>query len=117
MSSVKKDVAIDLFVYGLVLVGFSLVGYWRAALVPPALLAAGVVVGVFIATLAVLAARGYGVRQMCVATLVVVLLTLLAQAALSWYRLSRDSPAKGTPMILTMLSIFALGQLAALRRQ
>ena len=117
MTSVDKDVAIDLFVYGLVLVGFSLVGFWHAATLPLALLAAGIIVGTFIATLAVLAIQGFRVRRICLATFVVVLFTLLAQAAVSWYRLSQDSSAKRTPMILTMLAFFALGQLASLRRK
>jgi uncharacterized membrane protein (UPF0136 family) len=116
MPTVNKDVAIELFLYGLILAVFGLIGYSQKANLPLALLAAGVIGGISVAVLAVLAIQGHRVRNWSIAIVSIIFLCLLAQAALSWYHVVHDSSNKGTPLILTILSFFALGQLASLVR-
>ncbi len=117
MKTVRKDVAVEVFLYGVILTIAGFVGYSRKANVSAALLCGGIIGGIAITVLALLAMRGHRVRTWCVATVSVVLLCSLTQAAFSWYRLGHDPSDKATPAFLTFLCLAGLVQLADLVRK
>jgi uncharacterized membrane protein (UPF0136 family) len=114
---VKKEIAIELFLYGLILTVFALVGYGQKVNLLPGVLAAGVIAGISIAVLAILALQGHHVHKWCIAAVSIILLCLLTQAAFSWYGAAHHPSQRGTPIVLTVLSFFGIGQLASLVRK
>ena len=117
MRTVNKDVAVEVFLYGLILTAAGFVGNSQKANVSAALLCGGIIGGIAITVLALLAMRGHRVRTWCVATVSIVLLCSLTQAAFSWYRLVHDPSDKGTPAFLTFLCLLGLVQLSDLVRK
>ena len=117
MRAVNKDVAVEVFLYGLILTIAGFVGYSQKAKVAAALLCGGIIGGIAITVLSMLAMRGHGVRTWCVAIVSIILLGLLTQAAFSWYRLVHDPSDKATPAFLTFLCLAGLVQLSDLLRK
>jgi uncharacterized membrane protein (UPF0136 family) len=114
MRPVNRDVAVEVFLYGLILTIAGFIGYSQKTNVSAALLGAAVIGGIVIT---VLAMRGHRVRTWCVATASIILLCSLTQAAFSWYRLVHDPSDKGTPAFLTFLCLLGLVQLSDLVRK
>ena len=117
MKAVNKDVAVEVFLYGLILTVAGFVGYSQKANVSAALLGGGIIGGIAITVLAVLAVRGHRVRRWCLTIVSIVLLCSLAQAAFSWYRLVHDPSDKVTPAFFTFLCLLGLVQLSDLVRK
>lgn len=117
MRGVHADVAVEVFLYGLILVIAGFVGHSQKASVPVALLYAGIIGGIAIAILAALAMRGHRVRTWCIAIVLIIFPCLLTQAAFSWYQVICNASERVTPIVLSMLAVFGLGQLGSLLRK
>jgi hypothetical protein len=113
---VDKDAPFELFLYGLIVTVFTILGHKLDVEIASAVLGGAAAAGLLLCVLAVLWMRGYRVQRWAFIVLLLLSVLLLIQALLSWLVLMRDPSAKVTPIIVTMLLIFALGQLATVFR-
>jgi hypothetical protein len=109
-----KDLAIELFLYGIILTAFSFLGHQLQLGIPSAVLWSAAAGGILVSVLAVFVGRGFRVHVWCLATLSLLAVLLIVHAAKSWLGFSRIPSARITAPVISMLSIFALGEIATL---
>lgn len=106
----------ELFLYGMLVTIFSVIGHWHTGRVPQAWLAAGIVGGGLISTLAIFAVRQYAIDKLCLVAVAGVLVGLFVLGVELWTAAARREPLTATPLIVTLLAFFGVGQFAALRK-
>lgn len=106
------SLSLDLLLYGLMLVGLSLVAHRIAPDFAGTTLTIGVAGGVFTMLWGVLGLRGFRQRAWPIVTLTIVAVLLLVQAVKAWLALRAGGEAlKPVAVILSVLVMFAIGQL------
>jgi len=107
--------SLDLILYGLILAGLSVLAHCLAPDLVHTTLITGVAGGVLTSLWGVLGLRGFRRRVLPTVTLGVLAVVLLAQTVNAWSAMKTGVPAaKPVAVILTVLAVFAIGQLVNL---
>src|SRR5688572_29162693 len=111
----NKSLSVDLILYGGILLGLSILVHHFYPNAAATTLWIGIGGGALSALLGVLGLRGYPVRRWSIAAMIILSIVLFAQAVASWLASKPGvKDAKSGALILTLLSVFAVGQLVNL---
>ena len=111
----NKSLSVDSFLYGGMVLGLSILVHHFCPNAAATTLWFGIPGGALCALLGVLGLRGYPVRRWALATMTILSIVLVAQAIIGWLAVKAGvEAAKSAAMVLTLLWVFAVGQLANL---
>lgn len=111
----KTSLAVDLVLYGAMLVGLSILAHRLSPHGVTTTLWVGITGGASSVLLGGLGLRGYPVRRWAIGAMAILSIVLLAQTVFGWLAVKAGvESAKSAALILTVLSVFAVGQLVNL---
>ena len=111
----KTSLSADLLLYGVMLLGLSMLAHHLSPHGVATTLWVGITGGASSALLGVLGLCGYTVRRWAIAAMAILSIVLLAQAVIGWLAVKAGvEAAKSGALILSLLLVFAVGQLVNL---
>jgi len=111
----NTSLSVDLLLYGGMLFGLSILAHHLSPHVVATTLWVSIVGGTLCALFGVFGLRGYHVRRWAIGAMAILSIVLLAQTVFGWLAVKAGvEAAKSAALILTVLWVFAIGQLVNL---